>query len=368
MLVVVLIFLGIYNFAFKKNAPATPQTPPEMTANTTKTTAAPIVQEKIKVISDSAVLGAFFDKKTEEVRYYDATTGLVWNMDANGAGKKQISDTKVAGLKNVSWSPDHNKVLTTTQKDGKDSFYMYDYQTQKGTLLKDGLDTVVWDNSGTKIFYKYFDAASGKRTLNIANPDGSGWQKVIDIESRMLNVAPVPLTSLVSYWNHPNAAEETKLQVIGVTGGEPKAILSGKFGADYLWSPDGSMALVSSLSSKDSKTVMLGTVSIDGKYQELNIPSIVSKSVWSQDSKTLYYALPGGIPLGAMMPNDYQEGKFNTEDTFWKMDIATGEKKRIIETTEFSGKYDSSKLFLSATEDALYFVNKSDQKLYMIQL
>ena len=68
------------------------------------------------------------------------------------------------------------------------------------------------------------------------------------------------------------------------------------------------------------------------------------------------------------MPDDYQNNKFNTSDTFWKMDIATGEKERIIEAVDIKEKYDSSSLFLSATEDALYFINKRDHKLYRISL
>ena len=289
-------------------------------------------------------------------------------MDSDGAKKEQITTVKVLGLKNALWSADHNKVLTTIQKEEQNSFYFYDHQAQTGSLLKNGLDTVVWDNLGTKIFYKYFNSISKERTLNISNPDGSDWQKIADITAKNLNIAPVPSTSLISYWNSPNAIEETQLQVISITGGEAKTILSGKYGADYLWSPDGSKAIVSSLPNKDTKTVLLGVVTIDGKYQELNIPTLVSKCAWSLDNKTIYYALPGGIPAGVVMPNDYQENKFNTEDTFWKMDITTGEKERIIETADIKGKYDSSNMFLSATEDALYFVNKIDQKLYRLEL
>lgn len=364
LLAVVLIFLGIYNFAFRKDAPVVQQAIIEPVKNIEM----PLKPEKIRAISDGAVLGPIVDKKTEEIKYYDANTGLVWAISSDGQEKKQVTDIKVAGLKSVLWSADRNKVLTITQNNGQNSFYTYDNVLQKGSLLKANLDTVVWDNLGTKILYKYFDAISKERTLNIANPDGTGWQKIADITARKLSIATIPLTSLVSYWNFPNAVEETQLQIVGITGGEPKIILAGKYGADYLWSPDGSKALVSSLPNKDAKVVVLGLVTVDGKYQELNIPTLVSKCVWSQDSKTVYYALPGGIPAEAIMPNDYQENKFITNDTFWKMDIATGEKDRIVEIADIKGNYDSSNMFLSATEDALYFINKVDQKLYQLAL
>jgi len=363
LLAVVLLFLGIYNFAFKEDVAVKKQ----ITTEIKNSDIVPAALEKITVISDGAVLGPVVDKKTEKIKYYDADTGFVWEMESDGKGKRKISDTRLTGLKNVLWSPDNSKVLTTIKKDGKYSFYEYDYLSQKGTALKDGLDTAVWDNIGTKIFYKYFDNVAKERTLNIANPDGSEWQKITDIDIRKIVITPIPFTSFVSFWNFPNANEETKLQMIGVTGGEIKTLVSGKYGADYLWSIKGDKVLVSALASNGSKNITLGVATVNGEYQELGIPTFASKCVWSQDGKTVYYALPLGIPNNAIMPNDYLENKFTTEDTFWKMDITTGEKERIIETTDIKGKYDSSNMFLSATEDALYFVNKIDQKLYRLE-
>ncbi|MEI7890520.1 MAG: hypothetical protein WCI36_00975 [bacterium] len=369
LLFVVLIFLGIYNFAFKKESKVVDQSLNNKDVQTTvESKVKEIKIEKITSVTKEAVIGTVIDKKTQDLKYYNAASGIVWMTDGDGKQERQLSQTRVANLTSVFWSPDQNKVLTVTKKEGKEAFYMYDYVIQKGTLLNAGLDTVVWDNIGTKIFYKYFDKASSKRSLNIANPDGSEWQKLADIEARILKIAAIPLTSEVSYWNYPNANEETILQSISVTGGQPKKILTGRYGADYVWSPDGANVLVSSLSNKNDKTVMLGIVTFEGKYQDLNVPTIASKCVWSRDGKTIFYALPGGIPAGSLMPNDYQENKFNTDDTFWKMDITTGKKERIIETNEIIGKYDSINLFLSATQDALYFTNKIDNKLYKISL
>ena len=360
LLIIVLFFLGIYNFAFKKDSKTIVQPTPE-----------PVVQkapEKITAISDQAVISPFFDKKTEIITYYSAKDGTVWQTDANGKNKQQIETVKLEGLKNVLWSPDHQKVLTTFEKSGQTSFYEYDRQNKKGTPLKNGIDIVAWDNLGEKIIYKYYDAAAKKRSLNMANPDGSGWKQLADIDLKKMSLESVPSSSVIAYWNYPDALQESQLQTIGAVGGQPQVIFKGRYGGDYLWSPDGTQALVSSLAIKGAKMTTLGLVAISGEYHDLNIPTIVSKCIWSSDGKTIYYALPGGIPDNAVMPNDYQDGKIATEDTFWKIDLATGQKKRLIDTSDISGKYDSSNLFLSATSNALYFVNKIDGKLYRIGL
>jgi hypothetical protein len=365
LLGVILFFLIIYNFAFRKNT-SQPIVQQSSGADANKT----ITQknsEKITAISSQSVIGSIFDKKTETITYYSGKDGTVWLVNADGSNEKQIEKTILPGLKNVLWSS-NSKVLTTFEKNGQLSFYEYDYGTRKGIALKSGLDSVVWDNLGAKIFYKYYDSATQKRSLNAANPDGSEWQKLADIAYRNISIAAVPLTSLVSFWNYPDALQETQLQTIGTAGGQAQTILKSRFGADYLWSPDGTRALVSSLSSLGGKMVSLGTVTLGGEYHDLNVPTLVSKCTWSSDGKTIYYALPGGIPDSAVMPNDYQNNKFKTEDTFWKMDMATGQKDRLIEAGSISGKYDSSDLFLSATQDALYFVNKIDGKLYRLAL
>jgi hypothetical protein len=361
---ITLIFLGVYNFAFKKNTPVV-QAPAE---NTTQKPAAQKVPPKITAISSQPVLSPIFDNKNEIIIYYSAKDGTAWSIKADGSGAKQISSTTLPGLVDAIWFSGGNKVLTKFEKGGQTYFYTYNYKEKRGTSLKKGIDVATWDYTGAKIFYKYYDEKTKKRSLNIANPDGSEWQSLTNITFRNISIAAVPLASVVSYWNLPDVSQETLLQTISLAGGQPQTILKGRFGADYLWSPDGKQALVSSLANIDSKMVTLGLVSLDGKYTELNIPTLVSKCVWSSDGKTFFYALPGGIPDGAIMPNDYQNKKFTTKDTFWKVDITTGQKSRLVETKDILSDYDSINLFLSPTQDALYFVNKIDGKLYRIAL
>ena len=173
LLGVVLFFLGIYNFVFKKNTPIVAQPTAQEIANEAQKKAAQKDSEKISAISSQPVLGPVFDKKSETVLYYSAKDGTVWTSNPDGSGKKQTSNKTLNGLKNVLWSQDHSQVLTTFEKDGQQIFYQYDYKTNKGVQLKNGLDTVVWDGPGVKIFYKYYDSKSQKRSINIANPDGS---------------------------------------------------------------------------------------------------------------------------------------------------------------------------------------------------
>jgi len=371
LLGITLFFLGIYNFAFKKNVSTEKQPIVKISEenNQQQKENIPKKQEKIKNISNQAIIGEpFFDKRNNTITYYSAEDGTLWSVGVNGNNKKQISDTKLSGLEDAFWSKNGEKVITKFKKNNKDSFYFYDHKKKEGLLLKDGLDTITWDLAGNKIFYKYYDPASDKRTLNIANPDGSDWKVLTELTIRYVSLNQIPTASLLSFWNAPVSKEETQLQTVGLAGGQTQTILKGRYGADYLWSPDGRQALVSSLAERENKMVTLGTVDLEGKYTELNIPTMVSKCVWSSDGKTVYYALPGGIPDGFIMPDDYQAENFTTQDTFWKLDVATGKKERIIEVGDISGKFDSSRLTLFEEQNILYFVNRIDGKIYSIEL
>lgn len=374
LLGITMLIWGVYNFAFKKsnslqtNKTVQQKSAPVQTGTATQT-AATKKQEKITLISKDPIFGAVNDKKTEKIFYYSVIDGTVWQVDSDGLNLVQIDNAKLTGLVGVNWSPDRTKVLTNFNKEGRSVFFFYDKLKKVATKLKENLDNVVWDGLGGEIVYKYYDNKTQKRSLSIANPDGSNWQTIADnIPFRNISISAIPLSSVISFWNSPAASEESILQTVTTTGGAVKEIFRGKFGADYLWSPEGKMALVSSLTDKNSKMITLGIIDSQGNYQDLGIPTMVSKCAWSVDGRTIYYALPGGIPTGATMPDDYQNKKFTTSDTFWKIDITTGSRERILQLDDIDGTYDVASPFLSSTENSLFFTNRIDGKLYRIGL
>ena len=71
-LVVVLLFLGIYNFAFKKStsdgSQSMAQFSPQMQQTKAQATAAP-TNEKISAISNQWIVNATYDKKNDDILY-----------------------------------------------------------------------------------------------------------------------------------------------------------------------------------------------------------------------------------------------------------------------------------------------------------
>jgi Tol biopolymer transport system component len=355
---VVLIFWGIYNFAFK-----TPASAPTEVAKKEEERLVPLQAEdqtdptvaaKIKDISGEGVLGPVFKEENGKVFFYSALDGRVFSVNPDGSSKNVFSTQPLPGITNALWSPDQKRVIS--EFEGGARRYSYNYETKTGQVLKGGINTPTWSNLGDRIFYQY---KNGKiNELDYADPDGNNWKKITDIRADQVKVATIPQTSLVTFWNTPKSSEETSLLSVGILGGEVKKIFGGKFGADYLWSPNGKSGLVSFLDKQNGSRTSLGVMDYDGaNFRDLSIPTSVSKCAWSKDGQFVFYALPGGAVEKA--------------DTFWKVNLATGEKIRLIELEDLAklGQgLDAEKLFLSANEKNLFFVNRTDGHLFRLSL
>lgn len=375
LLASVLFFLGIYNISFKKESPAPAAAVATPTAKTETSipdkigTALGIKnKEKIYSLTNEAIIAPTFLDEEGKIEYYIRSNGSVYKILPSGENEELVDDNNLTGLENISWSSDKSKVISRFNNSGKVEYSVYDYQTKKVSKLPSGASDVVWNNLGDGIVYKYTDA-KGKKTLNVANADGSNWKKIADISSNNILIAPIPQSSFISFWNSPSSLEETSLNVVSSLGGETRKIFSGKYGADYLWSPNGTKALVSFVDAKGGSKVSLAIINSNGgEFQSLNVPTLVSKCVWSKDNKTVYYALPSFSPANYVLPNDYQDKKISSTDTFWKVDIASGKTERIADMQEIKAAYDAKNLFLSPSEDILFFINRTDGKLYGINL
>jgi len=362
-----LLLWGVYNLSFKKPDTTAKTAAPEKTAEIPNT--APTDEAKIKAVSDEAIIAPAYITEKDTIKYY-SRTGQTYEISTDGSNKTTLSSKQLSGLIGVLWSPDKTKVITKfTGTDGQPQFYYFNYSTQIGVPLKKNIDQIAWQTNSSRIFYKYYDAKTKKRSLNISDPDGSNWTKLTDIDYRDISIAQIPASGLVSFWNRPDSYSQTIFETIPMISGEKKTVYKEKFGADYLWSPDGSLVLVSSADQRTGTKMQLAVMNYNGgEYRNLDIPTFVSKCVWSRDGKTVYYSLPGNIPSSAILPNEYMEGKFKTTDTFWKVSVTDGKKTRILETADIKEAYDATGPFLNDDESILFFTNKTDGKLYRIAL
>lgn len=368
LLLLALIFLVAYNFAFKNNV----NDPSAGTKPETFTKEDDILDDVpsssiVNVINES-ILGAAISEDGA-IYYYSIDNQALKKASIEGKDKLVLLSNLPGVPSRVVWSPKKDKALLfLKQSNGQSLWHFADLATKTLVPLKSEMSRLAWDNLGEKIFYQYTDSRDGKITLNISNPDGTDWKNLTDLK-RDTFISAIPKSASVSFWSKPSALQTTYFESVGISGKNPRLILSEKFGADYLWSPNGEKVLVSASDAKGGNGISLYVMNASGgEFQTLSIPTFVSKAVWSKDNKTVYYALPGSLPKDAMLPDDYFNKPLSTKDTFWKIDTSSGKQSRLVDLKEITQNLDSSDLFLSPNEDALFFTERTTRKLYRIDL
>jgi Tol biopolymer transport system component len=371
ILVLVLIFLGAYNFVFRDNASdpvADPEKKEALKKENQEEKTSPATQEIVSPLNET-VLGVTAGNDGA-LYYYSLDDGSLKKSSLEGKDKTILLSNLPGTPARLIWSPRKDKVLLfLSQTGGQSLWHFADLGSKTLVPLKPEISRVAWNNLGDKILYQFTDPLTGKRSLNIAAPDGSDWKRIADLGTRDSFIAPVPHSTLVSFWNRSNALEKTSFETVSSIGKNRHVLLTEKFGADYLWSPDGERVLVSTSDQKGGHLLTLNLMNQNGgEYQSLSIPTLVSKAVWSASGKTLYYALPGTLPENAVLPNDYYAKPLYTADTFWKIDLDSGKKTRLVDLKEVTQNFDSADLFLSPSEDALFFTERQTKRLYRIDL
>jgi len=369
LLFLVLIFLGAYNFVFKNNV----HDPKVATDGKTIIKQEASSEEKPLSVNISLV----FNEDVSDVSVAEDGSFFYYSLDdkalkkANAEGKdKTILLNNLPGTPSrILWSPKKDQaLLLLKQENGESLWHLVILATRTLTPLKAEISRIAWGNLGDRIFYQYTDFANGKRSLNSARPDGTEWKKITDLNFDSY-IAPIPQSSQIAFWKKPNAFEITSLESISIAGESRKTLLSDRFGADYLWSPNGERILVSASSERGGKSILLNKMNGNGgEFQSLMTPTFITKTVWSKDNKTIYFALPGSLPENSILPNDYFEKNLHSKDTFWKLDVTTGKKSRLAELKEVAQNFDSTNFILSPDESTLFFTDRSTRRLYRIEL
>lgn len=369
LFVLFLIILIAYNFAFKNNVTDPTSKDAEITKelDTALQETGTVVSSNIENPLNEEILGAVTGPGGN-LYYYSVSDEQIKKATFEGKDKETLLSNLPGAVERVLWSPGRDQVLIALRQGTSLRWHHSDLTNKSLTPLKPAISRVVWSQNGEQIYYQY-TAPNGERSLDVASPNGSNFSTITKIGTIDHFIESIPLSGKVAFWTRPTGLETTILESIEKNGADKKTLLTNRYGADYLWSPNGKLILFSSTKDRASSALSLSLMNENGgEIRDLGIPTMVSKATWAKDSKTLYYALPGSLPSESVLPNDYYQKPLFSEDTFWKIDIETGQKSRILELAEGNPALDSSDLFLSSQEDYLFFTDRKSKRLYRIEL
>ena len=372
LFLLVIIFLVAYNFAFKNNAnDAKVASPKNQEADVAteegfgKDTTSPVATAVTSPINENLLSAV--TSPSNNIFYYSQDDQAFKKATLEGKDKTTLMTNLPGKPLRITWSSKRDAALVLMESSPTARWYSINFSTKSLTPLKPEITKATWGSLGDKIYYLFKNSATKELSLNRANSDGSDWKEITKVGTKDLFLGTIPQSNRISFWTRPNALEESFFDAIDTDGNNRAKLLSGRFGGDYLWSPNGERVIVSASLTKGGPLTLAVMNKNGGELQSLNIPTLISKVVWSSDSSKLFYALPGGLGE-ALLPNDYFEKNLASQDTFWQIDLGTGTSSRLLELGDIGQSFDSTDLALSADERILFFTDRVTKRLYRIEL
>ncbi len=331
-------------------------------AGQSSTTPAAGLSPNIVKLTDDQVVSPVLFYNSAGLTYFDRQGGLYQAVLQDDAGqtvlvqKKKLDIPAKPGISRILWpAKGDDFIAELADASGKKSWSYFNSKTQTYTDLPPQVYSLDWMPSGDKILYIWLE--NNKATLNIGNPDTSGWQYLGDMWELddALSVSPDGMQAL--YYQTGNASANNPVNSVSIDGKVWKGLVKTGQNFGVLWSPDGQKFLFGKKDGQTQQFQLWYYNLMSGEAKNLGLFTSADKAVWDKDSNIIYAAVPNTGSAGSSSL---------TADTFYRMDTTTLEKKPYTASSDMA--VDGRDLFLNAIGDKLFFRNAQDGGLYYLDL
>ncbi len=353
----------IYLRSNKSETPKEPtvvETQPDIPTNLEPTEPEPAASRAVRLTDDPVVSPILF-YQGNGISYFNRQ-GQLFQTDIQStdavvllSNKRELSIALKPDISRILWPRVGNSFIAEFQNgSNKKTWSVYDSSKGVYVDLPQQVSSVDWVPTGDKIMFIWVDA-NNKATLNISNPDTSGYQTLTDLyePDNVISVSPDGKNVLFHRVQNQDQSKNP-INLVSSDGKTFRGILSEGYNKGLKWAPNSSRFLFTKRDSSTGKFVVWMADISSGEIKNLGLTTDVSKVVWSKDSQTIYAAVPQKGTAG--------EGL--TEDTVFRLNVGT------LERQEFAPgvAVDVQEIFLSSTEETIFFRNAQDQSLYYISV
>lgn len=363
----IVVTLGVLIYLRSRGGDTT-ETPPEETPiegeyptpdyPTPEEEPAPAASQATK-LSDEPVLSPSLFFQGNGVAYFDRQGQLYNGSLQNSTSGYTLSNLRQFTLpvrnniNKILWpATGNNFILESRSLSGQRSWSVFNSLTNTYIDLPANVTTIDWMPDGETLMYIWLDDA-GKSTLNVATTDNSQYQEVAEIWENDDEIEVSPDGQSILFYRRDNDSASNQINLTTPDGSLFRSVVKDGYNYGVLWAPDSRHFLFGRRSTSGGYELWLGDVTV-GAVRSLSITAPIDKVVWSKDSSTVYVAAPkqGSSSLGL------------TEDIIVRIDTESLAKQEF----ELGAGVDARDLFLSLTDDALFFKNAQDESLYYITL
>ncbi len=311
------------------------------------------------------------------VRFMDRGTGHVYQANNLTMDIEKLSNTTLPKIYEAYWNRNLTALVLRYLKDSTDTVTNFYAELKKvpdsiassttpfeikGKFLSN-IESLVVSPTGDRVF-----------TWNIENGKGVGYVSLFDEKTRT-KITDSPLTQVNLDWPETNTVTITTSGLsttngysysINTKSGEMKKVIGSIRGLSSKMSSD-AKNIIYSIGGNDMETRVLNLST--GTSTEVIFKTLADKCVWSKIRKNeVYCAVPTEIP-DASYPEDWYKGSVSFVDQIWVLDITNGEVHLLANPLNLSKVLiDAVDLTLDTKENYLYFINKNDLSLWVLDL
>jgi hypothetical protein len=303
--------------------------------------------------------------KAGGVRYYNASDGKFYNLQADGT-TKAMSDNVFYNVSKVTWAKSNDKAVLEYPDSSK---IIYNFETQKQVTLPKHWEEFSFSPDSTEITAKAIGLAPENRWLVTVNDDGTG-TKLIEAmgenqDKVIIDWSPSRQAVAFSMTGQPLGLYRKEVLVVGLNHENFKSIVVEGMGFQPQWSPTGKKLLYSVYSSRTDLKPELWVTNAYGQdigsgRQNLEIATWADKCAFAGDT-TLYCAVPRSLPQGAGISPAIAAG---TPDDLYKIDLKTGLKT----TIPTGGDYAIDNISYDETNKRLLFDDPNQSGVFEVKL
>ncbi|MDO8676286.1 MAG: hypothetical protein Q7K16_01395 [Candidatus Azambacteria bacterium] len=320
----------------------------------------PIVSEsKLKAISNGPAVAARSSGGT--LLFYDFS-GQLWQIPLGTTAPVTASQANIDNPADVVWSLDLKNIVKSGSEQADAKFIFSDFTKKTLVNLKSGIKSLSFSPDGKKIAYYVFENLKNN-SLFTSDPDGRN-QKTLFSSLKLRDVVLAwPKINQISLTTKPSGLIPGGVWTLDTRNLVLAKVVGNFNGLETLWAPDGN-GFIYSFTDQNGYNPKLAIYNKKGEKKDLGgISTVIDKCVWANDSINVFCAVPENWPEGMILPDDYYKRADLTVDNVWKINTETEEKRLLA-----SGLGDIKNLMIDESESSLFFILRSDQVLYELNL
>ncbi len=277
-----------------------------------------------------------------EIASSEIVASKITNLQVKGVGKTDVD--------RALWKPNSvSEALLEYRAAGKRRWDYVNTETGKTISLPAQISSIGWLGTSGKIIYIWLDK-NNKSALFTANPDNSGFLKIVDMWENDNEIHVSPDGKYILFYRTSNTGQTNAINLATTDGKIFKSIIKEGFNLGVLWAPDSNHFLFNRQDTTTGlKTLWVGDVL--GYSAALSIPAQLEKTSWSKDSVFVYVFYTSPDSSTAL-------------EKLYIVNTNTKEQQEYNPGVPVS----ATSLLLDTSENHIYFKNLLDDKLYVMPL